>query len=307
MRYLLIVNPTSGTGHNQAKIDHVLKYFRHHGHQIDLRLTSGPGDAQRLAAAALGAHYDVVIGAGGDGTINEVINGLAGSPLRLAILPWGTGNVFAGEMGFPRRIKGLCRMIRRNASLRLDTGSCNGRHFLLMAGLGFDAYSLKLLKGQDLKKSFGVLAYALSAVRAIFRYRFPALSVTLADGRRLQGSFVLVSNTSRYGSFFSFTPGADPCDGLLDVFVLRQSGAWDTILLSIRSLLVFTGQFRRFKGLLHPRHSYRTSGLRIEGSPTIRVQLDGELADALPADLSVHPGILEIILPRRTIRRLKNG
>src|ERR1035437_976361 len=101
MRYLLIVNPVSGAGKDEKNIAWVLRHFRKHGHQIDLRRTKGRGDAQKFARQAVAAEYDVVIGGGGDGTINEVLNGMIGSEVRLAILPWGTGNVFAGEMGFP--------------------------------------------------------------------------------------------------------------------------------------------------------------------------------------------------------------
>jgi len=305
MRFVLIVNPVSGPAKDERNINRVLAYFRKHGHSIEQRQTAGPGDASTIAHQAAQEGFDTIIIAGGDGTINEALNGLIDSPVKLAILPWGTGNVFAQEMGFPSGLGRLCRVIRRGASLRLDLGTCNGRAFLLMAGSGLDAYSLKIMELQGLKRQFGVFAYALSAVRALFRYRFPELEARLPNGQSIYGSFILVSNTSRYGSFFSFSPAANPIDGKLNLFVLRQRSIWDTVLLAIRSLLVFAGTPRRWPGLMHPRKVRHVTDLEIHGPPGTVMQLDGDLADPLPVRIGILPQAVSIILPRRTIRRLQ--
>jgi diacylglycerol kinase (ATP) len=305
MKYLLIVNPLSGDGSALSKVESVLDYFRRRGDEIEFRPTDRPGHAIEIAREASRGDWDVIIGAGGDGTINEVLNGMIGGGRRLAILPWGTGNVFASEMRFPSRLSSLCRLIRRGRSARLDLGKCGDRHFLLMVGAGVDAYSLKQIDGQSAKRRMGMLAYAGAALKAFARYRFPEIRVRLADGREDSGSFILVSNTCRYGRFFSFTPRATPMDGLLDVFVFRETGRWNTMLLAIRYFLLFiTDRKRRVLPLALQRYSlYRVEGLSLSSSKPVFTQADGELNAPLPAEIRVVPAAIDIILPSRSLRR----
>jgi diacylglycerol kinase (ATP) len=307
MRYLLIANPVSGSGLSSRDLGAVLKFFRRRGHLVDLRLTERKGHAEELAREGARGDYEAIIVGGGDGTINEALNGMAGSDKKLAVIPWGTGNVFATEMRFPRGVGGICRLILQGEAELLDVGLCGGRRFLLMVGAGFDAYSLKLLEGQGLKRRFGVIAYALAGMRALARYRYPAIRVELADGRTDSGSFVIVSNTSRYGDFFSFTPSASPLDGLLDVFVFRDAGRWSTLVLALRYLARFILDpnlsapplgLQRFK-------IYRTAGLRLSSAKTVLSQVDGELGGSLPLDFSILPRAVRLILPRRRLKRYR--
>ncbi len=312
MNYLFIVNPLSGGGVARSRIDAVLDYFRRRGSRIDLVLTEGPGHAEKLAREGSLRGYDVIIGAGGDGTINEVINGMIGSLIKLAILPWGTGNVFAAEMGLPERLRSQCRLILKGRYLRLDVGRCGGRHFLLMLGAGFDAYSLKQLDGQALKRRFGRFAYMLAAVRAIASYSFPPIELELADGRRDTGSFVLVSNTSRYGGFLSFTPRANPLDGLLDVFVFKGAGALGILALGLRYLLDSMGRGGIPEGRVKPSRllrftQYRTTRLVLRSPGLVLTQLDGELSRALPAEIDLRPAAIDVILPARTMRSYRKA
>lgn len=307
MNYVLIVNPRSGGGRSAQAVKQVKDYFAERGQALAVWPTGGPGGARDLAARAVAEGYGTVIVAGGDGTINEALNGMVGGRAKLAILPWGTGNVFAQEMGFPSGVKRLCRMILRGESLALDLGTCNGRAFLLMAGCGIDAYSLRIAERQGLKRLLGVGAYAFAALRAGFRYGYPRLEARLPGGEKREGSFILVSNTSRYGSFFSFTPAADPRDGKLDLFALRGAGLWDSVLLALRGLLSTVGLQWRWPGLLHPRRAKRVAGLEIHGPPGARIQLDGELADPLPVAIGVLPRAVEVILPKGALRRLAEG
>ena len=305
MKYLLIVNPKSGKGTAPERVDAVVRYFRRHGHEVDVRLTNRPGHAVDIAAAACSSGYHAIVGCGGDGTINEVLNGMTGSNCLLGILPWGTGNVFAAEMGLPTRLRAACRLIRKGSSARFDVGICGDRRFLLMVGAGLDAYSLKQLDGSEMKRRLGRLAYALAAIKAFARYHFPEIDVQLSDGRRDQGSFILVSNTSRYGNLFSFTPEATPSDGRLDVFVFGETGRWNTILLGIRYLFLFlVGRKRPALPFgLQRQKIYRAEGLSLSSAKRVMVQSDGELQGCLPVDIRVLPGAVRIILPRRAIRK----
>jgi diacylglycerol kinase (ATP) len=304
---MLIANPVSGTGSAGRDIDAVLKYFRRRGHDIEIRFTERAGHAEELAREAAGGDCDTIIVGGGDGTINEAVNGIAGSSKRLAVIPWGTGNVFATEMRFPRKIGSICRLILQGDSEALDLGVCNGRRFLLMAGVGVDAYSLKQLEGQGLKLRIGVLAYAIAGIRAFTRYRYPNIDVELSDGRRDSGSFVLVSNTSLYGDIFSFTPNASPLDGKLDVFVFRETGRWSTLVLALRYLtrsLINPDLPMPPLGLQRAR-IYRTEGIRLSSHKPAYSQIDGELGSRLPLDISVEPKAVQLIVPKRRLKRYR--
>ncbi len=307
MRYLLIANPISGLGLARSQTDYVLRWFRARGQEIDLALTRCPGDAEVLARKAASEGYDVIIAGGGDGTINEVLNGMAGRGPKLAVIPWGTGNVFATEMGFPRRLASVCRMILQGQAEALDLGIIEGRLFLLMVGAGLDAYSLRQLEGQGLKRRLGVIAYAIAAIRAFARYSFPQIDLEFEDGRRDSGSFVLVSNTSRYGDIFSFTPRATPLDGLLDVFVFQEKGRWQTIFLVLRYLVRFLADPNLAApplGLQRTR-IYKTTGVKLSSRQTVYTQVDGELDRGLPLSIQVLPGAIDLIIPARKARRFR--
>jgi diacylglycerol kinase (ATP) len=304
MKYILIANPVSGDGSSRRKIGFVRDYFLKHGIEIDVLLTERVGHATELARSACEG-YDVIIGGGGDGTINELLNGMAGSGRTLAILPWGTGNVFAHEMHLPDSLRAACRLILKGSTARLDLGRCGDRLFLLMAGAGLDAYSLSGLKAKGIKRRLGLLAYLIAALRGFAQYRYPEIEVELADGRRDRGSLVIVSNTSRYGSFFSFTPRANPLDGLLDLFVFEETGRWNTLWLALRYFTAFAiGVESRIAplGLLRFK-VYRCSGLSLRSHKRVQIQIDGEPYSELPLDISVVPAAIDILLPQRTIRK----
>jgi len=308
-RCLLIVNPRSGRGRYREYLSYVEQYFGKRVIPLEIRFTERPGHATELAREASAKGFDVVIGAGGDGTINEVLNGLAGTDAKLAILPWGTGNVFAREMEFPKRLKGQCAVIARGRSLRLDTGKCGDKRFLLMCGAGFDAYSLKQIEGLGLKRAAGMLAYVIGGIRAFARYRFPEMDAEFPDGRRVRCGFALVSNTSRYGAFFSISPKARPNDGLLDVFLYRQGGRFGMIRLVLAVIRSVFGQSGVVKPLPALKRAawYRVKSLRRVSAGKGFTQLDGDLSRPLPAEISVEPASVSCILPAKAIRRLRRG
>jgi YegS/Rv2252/BmrU family lipid kinase len=307
MKYLLIVNPVSGMGHARRELASVRRYFEKRDQELTLRLTDGPGDAERLAREGAAADYDAIIVGGGDGTINEVLNGMRGSGKKLAVIPWGTGNVFATEMRFPKGVSAICRMILKGHSGLLDLGVYGDRLFLLMVGAGFDGYSLKQLQGQGLKRRLGLIAYAAAAFRALARYHYPLIQVELDGGRVDSGSFVLVSNTSRYGDFFSFTPRATPLDGFLDVFVFRETGRWNTIILALRYLIRFIADPNLSSPPLGLQRVglYRAKTLRLSSNKPVFTQIDGELGASLPMDIGIATSAIELILPRRSLRKYR--
>jgi diacylglycerol kinase (ATP) len=302
MRFLLIANPVSGDARKEAKLEAALAYFARHADSVDLRFTERPGHATAIAREGAAGGYDAIIGAGGDGTINEVLNGIVGTPARLGILPWGTGNVFAKEMRISGRIEKQCKLIRKGKAISLDCGRCGPKYFLLMASAGFDAYALRRSGRRNLKSRFGVSAYLFAALAAFSRYKYPEISVRLDDGTSDSGTFVLVSNTRLYGSFFIFNPEADPTDGLLDVFVFRESGPWGLVKLVARLALraYLRGPFR---SLDHGR--YRARRVELGSGSEVAMQVDGDVVAGIGMAFEAAPGALRVILPRKTRKRLK--
>ena len=159
-RYAVIIaNPISGfLLHNTHRVHETLAFLRKHGWRAELWFTHGPGDGQSLARKAIEQNAAMVIAAGGDGTINDIIQALAGSETALGVLPTGTVNVWAREMGIPLDNAGAREVLLHGQTRRIDLGCVNGRYFLLMVGVGLDArivYELDL----DLKGRLGKLAY----------------------------------------------------------------------------------------------------------------------------------------------------
>lgn len=307
MRYLLIANPVSGDTRKEAKIDAVLAYFKKHEDSIDLRFTEYPGHATTLAQEGARQDYDAIIGAGGDGTISEVLNGIVGSKVKLGILPWGTGNVFAKEMRISSRIKKQCKLIRKGKAISLDCGRCGQKHFLMMASAGFDAYTLQQGDPLSLKKRFGVHAYLFAALHAFSRYKYPEIQVRTDDGSLDTGTFVLLSNTRLYGSFFIFNPEADPTDGLLDVFVFREAGPWPLFKLVFRLAL---RAFLRGIKLPDPYRSldlgrYHARQVSLSAATEIALQADGDVMSGTSMSFEAVPDAVQVILPRKTRKRLK--
>jgi len=305
--YLLIVNPNSGKRNHKRLVAKAVEFFARDGHGLQVAFTNGPGHAMQLTQDALkdsSRRYRAVIAAGGDGTVNEVLNGLVGSRVPMGILPWGTTNVFTIEMGFPRTLHAQCSMIMRGRPRELDVGLCNGRAFLLMAGIGFDAYSLRGML--DLKTTFGPFAYILSGLRSFFRFKAPHLKYTFANGREHEAAYMLVSNTSLYGGIFRFTPKASPIDGKLDVYIFRERGRWRLMKLIISLVFTALGPYNRLRRrFLYLREAtIKSDSLHIEADRPAYVQLDGDFAGSLPVDIRLRALAARVIIPRRAARRL---
>lgn len=295
-RYLLIVNPVSGGGRSRDLVEKAVKYFRKKGDHIVVERTRGPGDGTKIARD-WGPFYDVVIGAGGDGTIHEVVGGLAGTSIPLGILPFGTGNVFAREMGLPRGLKALCRVIRRGKVRSIDLGLADGRPFLLMASVGLDAYALAKMVGPAAKRLWGMAAYLWAGLGALTRYRHPWVDVEFDDGSTDRGTFVLVSNTRLYGAFFVLQPEASPVDGMLDVFVFRHAGRWK--FLGMAAQLLWTTAWGARPGFLARHGVHRVKSLTVIPGLERPVQVDGDFLPGGASRFTVAPRALGVILPKR--------
>lgn len=254
-----------------------------------MRSTSTWGEAESLARAAVEEGFDNVVAAGGDGTVNEVVNGIAGTDAALGLLPLGTMNVFATELGLPGNDLGRCWEIIQNAQTRrVDLPSANGKHFVQLAGVGFDAQVVKETS-LALKRSFGPLSYIMSAAQIAARQP-PRLRIESADAVTEEGSFVLVGNGRLYGGRFPFFKQAVLDDGLLDVLVFKRLNYVEII----RYLqdVIFSSQ------ITSPEVEYfQTSALRVTSETDVPVEVDGELIGNCPVEFKILNRGLRVCVP----------
>lgn len=258
------------------------------GWDVTISVTECAGHATEVAREAAAQLVDVIVVNGGDGTINEAVNGLAGTSTALAVLPGGTANVWAKEIGVSKRIETAMQVVLHGDRRRVDLGVANGRYFLLMAGVGLDAAIIPRVNPW-LKRRAGAMAYILAGIATAIRTRAWATQCRL-DGDAIETSlyWMLAGNTRNYGGIVNITKAARIDDGLLDVALMKRGG-----------LHLVTDGVR----LLFGRHAgsgnvmYRQVAEAFIETPGIPVQLDGELCLETPLRLGVAPRALTVVVP----------
>lgn len=194
-----------------------------HAHRFALYATNSGKEATELAKKFADDGEPVVIAAGGDGTLNAVVSGLAGSSTAIGVMPAGTMNVFARELGIPSNsLNKALEVIDRGVIREIDLFSANDAPFVQMAGVGFDAMVIEETRW-EMKKLLGPLAYLLAAVKVLGK-KPPIMDIVSCDGRREQGVAVLCGNGSLYGGQFKLFRKASNLDSKLDVIVFKESG-----------------------------------------------------------------------------------
>ena len=290
-RIKVIVNPAAGP--NVPILNTLNDVFRQHDIYWEVAVTHRGGDGARLARQAASAGFDLVAVYGGDGTVTDVANGLVGGPLPLAILPGGTGNALAWELGIPQRLSAAAELIcRDDARLRtLDAGRINGHYFLLRANVGLQA-EVTQRASREMKDRFGLLAYAISALTVLSepeRYR-QSFYLTL-DGREVESEGVtcLVANSGNIGGLnVKLAASIDPADGLLDVFVLNDD--LDSMLSMAASIVAL----EEFSAALEYWQCQEVSIATDKPQP---VRVDGEEFGHTPITASLEPEALRVLVP----------
>ena len=286
-RLLIIFNPASGW-RRRRHFEAVLARLRQRGCLAQVRETTGRGDAERWAAAADPDRFDALVVAGGDGTVNEAISGLKGSRLPLAVLPLGTANVLAAELGLGADPDAIARTIAEGGARPVTVGIANGRRFLLMAGAGFDA---QVVATVDLrvKRWFGKIAYGLAILRQLGDYRFPSYRVTL-DGVPHEAASVLVTNAHFYGGSFIAAPAANLESPNFEVGLFERSGRVAAIGYALALALGFLPRLRSYR-------IHQARRVEIEGPAGEPVQADGDIIARLPVRIEALPAALALIFP----------
>lgn len=291
-RVVVIHNPVAGNRTPHRLVREVVTRLEHQGWDTSLVTTRFRGHATELAAEAVADGVGLVVAAGGDGTINEVLQPLVGTDAVLGVLPVGTVNLWAGEVGLPRDPSLLVRLLTAGERRRVDVGQAGTRYFLLMAGVGFDAAIVEHL-GLWLKSRIGRMAYVVAALQQWRGYRGTTVRLTLDDGDEEHDALMLViGNTRQYAGLLSVTPLAVVDDGLLDICIVRglrltaalgQAGALLTRRRSLRSTLLYR----------------RTKAVTIDGARRLPMQLDGDFAGYTPTTIRAVPGGLRVVVPRQ--------
>jgi len=286
-----VFNPESGRVRaKETMLGRVLPVFARAGMSVHVQPTERSGHATEIAAQAAREGVERVLGWGGDGTLNEVMRGLAGTETALGVLPGGTVNVFAREVGIPRSIEGAAETFVRGEVRRIPVGVASERPFLLMTGVGLDAEVVHRLK-TGFKHALGAAAFWLDGFRMLASYSMPSIRVR-SEGRVIEGSGLVAGKTRRYGPRYLITPEARLEEPLLHVVVFRGNKRRDYI----RYLAgIVSGFHLRFDDVV----SFKTSALTVESDSSVPYQIDGEFAGETPVDLQVRDRALSVVLPRR--------
>lgn len=296
MRTCVIFNPAA----RGEKARRFRKSLDAIGAESTLKQTAAAGDARRLAAEAVRDGFEVVVAAGGDGTLNEVLNGIGDAPggferTCLGVLPLGTVNVFARELVLPTRLDLAWEIIRRGRETRIDlpsvefteNGKVQRRYFAQLAGAGLDARAIELVKWQ-VKKAIGPLAYVLAGAHALMGRPTPIQATSSTQS--LSGELILIGNGRLYGGQFKLFPQADLRDGLLEICVFPRVNWW--VLVRCSPGLLLNGTLPRATTRL-----FQTDTLTLTSSSATPLQIDGELIGHLPATFRVERGKLRVIAP----------
>jgi len=280
MRLVIIANPTSGGGRGYRSIQNHIRRWPHKDWEVEVLTTKSCGHAGLLAQELLSDPPDLLGICGGDGTVNEVVSRITDPPFPVALIPAGTANVIARELGLPLNpIQSLQIALKRTVR-RVDLGeiSAGARRFLFVAGIGFDAYVVARVQ-PEFKKRLGMAAYAVAIVDCLRTYDFPDLHIVAGD-QTYRATSCLACNAKSYGGGLLFCPDAEMGDGQLDILVLEGRDRLRLARFLIRAWLGIaeTGGWI---------HRVRTRTLRIDGDARALVQADGELAGNLPIEISL--------------------
>ena len=287
---VVVVNPSARKLPNKHSLNEANAWLRGQGWAVQWIETAAAGDATPIAAQAGRRGVPLLFVCGGDGTINEAVNGLAGTDTALAVIPAGTVNLWAREVGLLKKPVEAVRLAVNGMRRRIDLGHAGDRYFLLMAGVGLDA-AVAHGVSHRLKSRLGAASYALSALREALRYRPSPVTLSLdGDEQSLHLLMLIVGNTRKYAGLTEITPAALVDDGWLDLCAYSGRGRWDILWLALLTLLRRQGRSRKVL-------QTRVRQLQIASRDTLPVQIDGDAIPERPVEIAVAPGALWVAVP----------
>jgi YegS/Rv2252/BmrU family lipid kinase len=292
VKALVVVNPQAGPGIG-AGVAPALDRLRQAGWQIELHRTTRRGHAAELAREAVAQGYHVVVGCGGDGTLNELVQGLVGSQTALGVLPLGTANVLARELRIPLDPLGAADILIAGQTRRIDVGMAGERAFLMMAGIGLDAYVVEEIEAgpRRVPRLLKAPALFLTTLRRVLTDRGAPMELTV-DGQTVRGRVLMVvaGNIRNYAGVFQIAHAAVWDDGVLDLVIIFGGSLLDK-LNSFLAILRRRATDRRRIAYFRVREAH------IVAAHPAPVQADGDLVGVTPMTIGIRPVALRIVVP----------
>jgi diacylglycerol kinase (ATP) len=296
-RARVIYNPTSGRELFKKHLPEVLQKLEMAGYETSCHATTGEGDAIKAARTAVERRYDIVIAAGGDGTINEVVNGMAEQEYRpkLGIIPVGTTNDFARALHIPRDVAAATDIIVKGDTIPVDIGRMNDRYFINIAG-GGRLTELTYEVPIKLKTVLGQLAYYLKGIEMLPSIRATEVSIEY-DGKLFEGEAMLflVALTNSVGGFEKLAPDSSINDGLFTLLILKKTSLADFI--RIASLAI-RGEHINDENVIYTK----ANRIKVHSNEKVQLNLDGEYGGLLPAEFENLYRHFEVFVPIEKIR-----
>jgi diacylglycerol kinase (ATP) len=288
-RALIIVNPAAGRSWSaRRRLDRVVAALERRGCAVvSRRARPASGDAERLAREAE-AEFDIIVAAGGDGTLNAVVNGMVAAPRALGILPFGTANVLAREIGLPRDPEQLAELIAAAPARPIWPGRVGDRLFLTMASSGFDAETVAAVNPR-LKRHAGRLAFAWAILGCLWRYRACELCVRV-DGVDHRAATVIAAKGRLYAGPHVIAPRANLAEPMLDLVLFHRSGRL-AALRYLAALLRGSLPRRRDVTILRAREAF------VSAAEAVPVQADGEIVARLPVRIGIAEQRVRLVQP----------
>ncbi|MGE5593868.1 MAG: diacylglycerol/lipid kinase family protein [Betaproteobacteria bacterium] len=292
MRVKVIVNPMAGRGRAVRAIPIICRALEKGGADYDVYVTKGPGDAITAARKGVDEGYDVIAAAGGDGTTNEVANGLAGHEAALAVIPCGSGNDMAISLGIPKDVEGACRVLLNGRTRNRDLGRVVDRYFVNAVGVGFDA-TVARVASNDLRwlPVRGAPLYVMAVLKTLANYKACEMLLTVDEKvMTVRPLLVAVGIGKTYAGGMKIVPDALPDDGLYDICVVESMRSLEAL---YHLPKVFTGSHTKMRQATMLRGRY----VSIRSSAPVSLHMDGEVFVAESMEFTLIPGGLRAVYP----------
>lgn len=286
----------------RRSIPYILDRLERTGYEASAHATTGPGDGTHEANRAIRRKFDLVVAAGGDGTIHEVVNGLAGQKNRptFGIVPMGTTNDLARAIGVPNSIEKACDAICAGRSLPIDVGKANDRYFIYVAG-GGSLTKLTYEAPSKLKTRLGRLAYYLKGIELLPQVRPTEVRIEY-DGKLFEGEIMLflLANTNSVSGFEKAAPGASMNDGMFELIIFKKT--------NLAGLIYIAQKASRGEHINDPHVIYaRASRIKVYPKTKMQLNLDGEFGGLFPCELSNLYHHLNLLVPEETAKKFYEG
>lgn len=291
MGILFIVNPVAGKGKAKELVPLIENECREHKIDYLIKYTSAPTDGTNIASWGVKNGFERIIAVGGDGTVNDVLNGIAGTDAALGVIPGGSGNDFIRSINKHNDVNIIIEDNIYGKIIKSDLGLCNGKYFINVASSGFDAKVV--LETQNIKKVLsGSLAYLAALIKTIFIYRGEEMSISIDDRLYKENTLLIaVANGKYYGGGMQPTPKAEIDDGYFDICHIKQVG-------KAKMLALFPMFIKGKHEKIREVSMLRGKKIKIESADKLPVNIDGETFYSNKIDFEMIPSGINIIIPK---------